>query len=90
MIILTCILQIILHSGILFSVHTCKQINTPKIGKILKVEINLSVLKFDLSKLGFKVGVFSIEIKRKFDNLTKVFCSVVNQTFLDFGIPSRV
>ena len=54
------------------------KINTPKIGKILKVEINLSVLKLmylsqfalDLSKHGLKIYVrmFSIEIKRKFDN----------------------
>ena len=68
------------------------KINTPKFDKILKVEINLSVLKFmylgqiasDLNKCGFKVyvKVFSIEIKRKFDNYTKGFCYVVNQTFL--------
>ena len=42
MIISTCILQIFLHSGKLFSVCIVK-INTPKIGKILKVEINLSL-----------------------------------------------
>ena len=54
------------------------KINTLKIGKILKAEINLSVLKFmylgqftlDLSKCGLKmhVGVCSNEIKRKSDN----------------------
>ena len=60
------------------SLYTHCEINTPKINKILKVEINLSVLKFmylgqialDLSKLGLKtyVRVFSIQIKRKFDS----------------------
>ena len=64
MVILTSILQIFLHSGILFN-GTCivKIYNTPNIGKILKVEIKLSVLKFmylgqfasDLSKLGLKI-----------------------------------
>ena len=44
-IISTCILQIFLHGGILLSVHTVK-ISTPKIDKILKAEIKLSVLKF--------------------------------------------
>ena len=74
------------------------EINTLKIGKILKVELNLSVLKFmylgsfasDLSKLGLKmyVRVFSIEIKSESNNKTKAFCSVVNQTFLVlFGTP---
>ena len=67
------------------------KINTRKIGKILKVESNLSLLKLmylsyfvsDLSKLGLKiyVRVFSIEIKRKFDNRTDAICSVVHQTF---------
>ena len=45
-IILTCILQLFLHSCILPSVHTCMQINIQKIDKILQVEIKLSVLKF--------------------------------------------
>ena len=61
-----------------FKYTRIEKINTLKIGTILKVEINLSVLKLmylsqfesDLSKLGLKieVRVFSIEIKRKFDN----------------------
>ena len=61
------------------SVNICiVKIISPKIGKILKVEINLSFLKLmylgqlvsDLSKLGLKivVRVFSTEIKRKFYN----------------------
>ena len=68
------------------------KINTQKISRNLKVEISLSVLKLmhlgkfasDLSKLGLKikVRVFSIDAKRKFDNLTKAFCSMVNKTFL--------
>ena len=54
------------------------KINTPKIYKIYKVEINLSPLKLmyldqfvsDLSDLGLNIQVivFSIEIKRKLDN----------------------
>ena len=65
-----------------------------KIGKILKIEINLSVFKTDVSwsfRLGFEqtwsqnVRVFSIKIKRKFESYTKVFCFVVNQTSRVFG-----
>ena len=54
------------------------KINTLKIGKILNVENNLSVLKLmdldqfvsDLSEHGLKisVGVFSVKIKRQSDN----------------------
>ena len=61
-----------------YSVYKDGQINTMKICKILKVEINLPVLKvmffcqfiWDLKKLGskIKVTVFSVEIKTKFDN----------------------
>ena len=68
----------------------------PKISKILKVKINLSVLKFmyltqfilDLSKLDLKiyVKVFPIEINRKFYNWIKAFCSVANQMFLAFFV----
>ena len=48
MIILTCILQIFLHGGILlYPVHThIVKLNTLKIDKILKAEINLS--NFDI------------------------------------------
>ena len=53
----------------------CK-INAPKNGKILKVEINLSLLKMiyvgqfvlDLTNLISKVRVFSIEINREINN----------------------
>ena len=68
------------------------KINTPKIGEILKVEINLSLLKLiylgqfvsDLRKLGpaILLRVFSVQIKRKIGNLAQALCSVVNQTFL--------
>ena len=59
------------------------KINTPKIGKILEVEINLSVLKLIyLGEFVSDLKKFFIEINRKCDQLTKAFCSAVNQTFL--------
>ena len=71
------------------------KINTPKIDKIMKIEINLSFLKFmylgqvvsDLSKLDLKieVRVFSIETKNQTIEQKPFFCG--KSRF--FGTPSK-
>ena len=63
MVILTSILQKFLHSGMSFSVHALGKSIPRESAKILKVEINLSILKFvyldlfelDLDKLCLKI-----------------------------------